>query len=105
MKIERHLQPREGLNAFAHAHDLTMAVRERGVFRGALPKFYARFKHVEVMKQPGFLISISGNGETEQEATADYTRRISGTLLVVDAMLESRREIRAPILEFDQETS
>lgn len=97
MKTITRAIPESSLEAFAVAHDLTMEVVERGAdmrtFVGS--RYYANFVNVEV-KEGNMLSSAFGNGNTPALAIAEYTRRISEKLLIVDAYKPQRREIQAP---------
>lgn len=46
-----------------------------------LPKYYVHFKKIEV-KERNIYAGVSGNGNTIDQATKDYCKRISNTLLV-----------------------
>lgn len=89
------------LESFADMHDLEMRVVERpqpprwAGSGGALPKYYAHFRHVEIVSG-GMLISSAGNGATPDEAIADYARVIAGQRLVYRAGTPERREFQAP---------
>lgn len=102
MKIVMHEADRFGLVAFADANDLIMEIHER-VFAGLGARwtederYYAHFKDCEI-RERGCLLGALGNGATPEAAMRDYARRISGKLLVVDAWLNSRREITVPLL-------
>jgi len=87
------------LEEFADKHGLTMEVRERRLDGEArtrnLARWVASFQRCEV-KGEGVLIGSYGNGNTPEEAIADYASKIRGEVLVVDAMTGSRREIPCP---------
>ena len=53
------------------------------------------FESTEVKKHK-LLISSYGEGKRVKEAKADYCEKIRGQLLVTDAYLKSRKEIRLP---------
>lgn len=95
MKIERHLVPESTLEDFADKHGLVMVVNERPTSYRPLKRFYVKFSHIEI-KDGRCLISPHGNGDTEEEAIADYAQCISECSLVYKAFSEDRKEIRAP---------
>lgn len=84
---------------FADKHGLEMQVAERTIDdyikRHKIARWCAHFKHAEV-KGPGILSSVSGNGDTPEQAIADYARQLPGQLLVIDAFRPTRREIQCP---------
>lgn len=84
--------PKITLQNFAETHDLVMKVR------GSEGRYMASFDHAEV-KEGGMLASAVGRGKTVDEAIANYIPHIRGKLLVIDAMLPSRREIAVPHLK------
>ena len=94
MKIERENRAERNIQQFADEHQLTMRVTEY-----ASPprtwRFAASFKGVEVM-EPCVLVGVYGDGNTENEAIADYAKRISGKRLAENAMSPERREFYAP---------
>lgn len=96
MKIKLH--ERAGgtmkLEAFADKHDLVMRIEERSKQSG-LPRYYAHFENCEVAED-GALIGSFGNGNTPEEAMADYAREIEGKRLVVDAFGPFRRAFDVP---------
>lgn len=47
-------------------------------------------------KPNGCLIGVYGEGETLSKAKLDYCKKISGQLLVMDSMLNNRKEIQLP---------
>ena len=98
MKIEQHTIPTETIAAFARRHNLTMEVHERDTPVGAPDRYYAYFKGVEAREGHCVLAGVYGNGSTPEQAIADYAARLSMHRLVVDAMGDSRREIKAPRL-------
>lgn len=103
MKVERELVRTSTLEAFADKHGLTMKVVERPMSVGSATRFYAFFQGAEV-KDGCMLISVSGNGPTEEAAIADYGPQISERNLIVDAYSETRREIRVPRIVEDYGT-
>ncbi len=108
MRIEKHTidmvtrywateLPSPILEEFADQHGLTMVIRE--CLPGPDPKrFYACFKNAEVKNDDSMLGGKSGNGETPEEAMADYGKQISGKLLIIDAGTAERREIYVPVI-------
>lgn len=97
MKIIINRVKREDIAKFADRHKLVMEVNERS--NPGLAKYYAHFRGVEV-KSGSILCGESGDGETPEEAIADYARRISGKVLVRGAFCEDRKEMIAPILTY-----
>jgi len=94
MKIIRELQPRDTIEAFAEKHGLTMSVVEYSW------GFGASFEHAETLSG-SILTSEYGMGAIEDDAIADYARKISKKRLVINATGgESRREIQVPILRY-----
>lgn len=93
MEIERKVIPRlpKTIEEFADLHCLTMVVTECD-YR----EFHAAFKGAEVQQGNIGLLSAYGRGHSEESAIDDYARRISGQSLIIDAYLDSRREIRVP---------
>lgn len=74
MKIETELVSESSIEEFADTHNLTMQIKERGKDRMRdVSKFYARFKNAEI-SEGSMLIGAHGNGETPEEAIADYAR-------------------------------
>lgn len=96
IKIEKFggNQP-ETLTEFAKKNGLTLTVRERGGDRGRLLQYFAYFSNVEVMRR-GMLASLSGDGNTPDEAAADYARQLAGKRIAVDAYTPKRVEIDVP---------
>ena len=102
MKIIMHEADRCGLTAFADANNLIMEIHERvpsdmGARWTENDHYYAKFKACDI-KVGACLASEYGNGATPDDAMWDYAQRISGKILVVDAYLNSRREIKVPLL-------
>ena len=97
MKTKRYKSSDMTLEAFADKHGLVMEVRDRGLGRGNLPRYYASFRDVEG-KDGCILSSITGNGDTEGAAIADYARNLSGQLCVYKSHSGERREFWAPFL-------
>jgi hypothetical protein len=101
VKINRTPYPEATVDAFADEHHLVMDVTERAMdpwqaSRG-LGRYVAHFRHAEV-KDGALLVGAYGEGDTESLAIADYARRISHAVLVVDAWSADRREIKVPRL-------
>ena len=61
-------------------------------------RFYAVFRGADIRTGEHGLLGVHGNGATVNDAILDYAHRISGELLIVDAMLASRREIQVPTI-------
>ncbi len=57
--------------------------------------FHASFQKVETMEN-GILGSVFGEGETREDAIADYCKRIAGKRIAVNAHKEKRREYQIP---------
>ncbi len=96
MVIKRFLIEEVPIQRFAIENRLTMEVRERSTHE--LPRFYAQFSGAEVGSF-GTLASVFGDGDSESEAIADYAKRISGKILVLNAYSKwKRREIQVPKL-------
>jgi len=68
-----------------------MEIRERPLPPGDPLRFYASFKSIEE-KRDGVLISIFGNGSTQEMAIEQYAARIHLKHLVFDSM-GNRKEI------------
>jgi hypothetical protein len=85
----------EILTEFAKRHGLTLDVRERGRDRGRMPRYYASFPNVEVMRT-GMLSSSAGDGDTPDEAANDYARQLAGRRIVIGAYTLERVEIDVP---------
>lgn len=103
MKIERENRAEVRLQDFADQHGLTMRVTEYA----SPPREYrycARFVGADI-GDGGVLIGATGNGHTEDEAIANYAKRISFVLLIIDATTSKRREIATPtFLPYTPET-
>jgi hypothetical protein len=95
MKIQRvNCEPAKMIiQLFAEKHDLTMIIHRYGPSRVT-----AQFQGVEV-KQGDILTTCYGDARSEGAAIAEYARKISGHMLVIDAMAPHRRQIQAPELE------
>lgn len=92
MVVQREVTGVSTLAAFGLEHGLELEVRQ-------CPWGIATsFRSSEVRDGTHMLLSSYGAGGTESESACDYARRISGALLVVNAMLDTRREIRVPLL-------
>ena len=103
MKIERELVPRMMLAQFADQYGLIMEIHERETEYGRHERYFCYFKRAEV-KDGSILCSTAGDGDTEDEAMADYARNVSCKLLVINAYGKDRREILTPILNHVTET-
>jgi len=98
MKIEYDVLPEMTLEEFADANDLIVEVRERPHIRVGRPsRFYASFKHVEVMEN-GCLAGYFGDGRTAEEAIENYAQEISRRRIAVNAYTDHRIEIQVPTL-------
>lgn len=53
------------------------------------------FENTEI-KFKGLLAGLRGAGKTVTKAKVDYCKELRGQILVVDAMLKTRREIQLP---------
>ena len=99
MKIKIDKVKEYTIEEFAEQHDLTMVVKERSgiYFKSEDPttRFYAYLDHTEE-KNGAFFCSNSGNGQTPEDAIANYAKTLSFKTLVVNAMCEDRREITVP---------
>jgi len=93
MKKKLAILSEDDIMSFGATHDLTMRVRERA----ELPKFSASFRGVDVQID-GRSLEEHGNGETPEEAIADYAKKISFKTIIVDAHYDSRKEISCPRL-------
>lgn len=100
MQIKMYPVAHMTLQEFAEKHDLVMEINERDPNEYPnLPRYYASFEYCEV-KGNGVLISAFGNGETIEDAMEDYTKQISGKILVFFPTGKGRFELQAPILSF-----
>lgn len=88
------------LSAFAEENNLTMAVRQRHsepkAIKG-LPRFWAWFEWVDVL-EGSFRVGVFGNGETPEDAIADYAEEISGKTLAVNSGKPDAHTIKVPVL-------
>lgn len=90
-------EPSCSFEEFADRNDFVLRVRERGPdLCRSLPRYFVRFEGVEVMDGLGGLRGSSGNGETLDEAVADYAAQIAGCRLAYHAYRGDRREVEAP---------
>ena len=91
---------------FEKIHGLCLHVKERAKFLEKVSgyRYYVFFDNAEV-KRDIALISFSGNGNTIDEAIKDYIEKISKEKLIINAMLEDRREIEVPILTYKGENN
>lgn len=85
----------ELLMEFADRHKLKLEIRERGADRYKLPRYFASFPNVEVMRD-GMLSGGAGNGSTPDEAASDYALQLAGRRVAIDAYKPNRREIDVP---------
>ncbi|MGD9697532.1 hypothetical protein [Acinetobacter sp.] len=92
MKIKEFRRDRMTIEQFAELHDLTMEVHER--YPG---NWYAHFENSDI-KEGAILKRAYGNGVNKENAIKNYADEISGTLLVLNAMSDDRKEIRVPLL-------
>ena len=98
MKIKQNFISRMPVEDFADTHGLVMEINERrNAAETGLPRYYAHFEHVNV-KEGCCLSSTFGNGNTPDEAIANYAKELSEKRLVVNAYKPDRKEIDAPIL-------
>jgi hypothetical protein len=81
---------------FADQNGLVMEVTERGSRATPQARFYARFRHVEVMES-GCLVGMFGNGATPEQAIKNYKDRLRGEKIAVHALNPGRREIQCPM--------
>lgn len=101
MKIELNEITRMTIEEFADKHDLVMEINERQVRIGCASRYYASFKGSET-KNGVMLARTYGNGSTPDMAISAYAEAISCKTLVIDSMLDTRREIEVPMLSYDQ---
>jgi hypothetical protein len=97
MKIKYYYTEKVTIQEFAEKHDLTMIVAER---KEKTPtRFYAGFEDCDIVER-NLLISVHGNGDTENEAIRDYVRQISGKIIMYNRWDEraNRKEIIVPTL-------
>lgn len=84
---------------FADKHSLVMSIQERKLDgyskANQLKRYCASFKDTEV-KDGSVLRNTYGQGNTLKEAIEDYSKKILGELLIVDAFKNKRREIQCP---------
>lgn len=77
-----------------------LVVNERAINSespAGIHKYYAQFQNAEVMSG-GFLTGKYGNGNTVDQAIADYCREVSNCLVAFNAYSEDRIEIQFPKL-------
>lgn len=88
------------LQTFAEAHGLEIEVklRPKQFRRGSGDRFYASIPNAEVL-DGSVLVGAFGNGDTEEEAIANYARRISERRIALDALRPGRRELTVPQLD------
>ena len=80
------------IDAFIKKHGLTLSY---GVGAGGRT---ARISNAEVKIDDFLLKGVYGVGANDKIALKDYAKEISGTLLIIDAYKEARREIKVPKL-------
>ncbi|MBK6942517.1 MAG: hypothetical protein IPH13_20265 [Planctomycetes bacterium] len=99
MRIERTELARSTLEEFADKNDLVMEISERTPNHWPASRYYARFRHAEIVDGQR-LISSFGNGASEEEAIEAYMREISGRRLKVydQANNWASRYIDVPLL-------
>lgn len=102
MKTIRHDIEQTTIEDFAERHGLVMEIHERPKPIGDPARYYAHFKSAEAREGSCCLIGLFGNGATPEEAVAEYATEISLRTLIIDAMRESRREIRVPRLSANE---
>ena len=93
MKKIIHRAKRMTIGEFADCHGLVMELWNRSAHSG-LPRWTARFHNTDTKEHrgSGVLTCTYGNGDTQDEAIADYARQITGKLLIVNPGCD-RREI------------
>lgn len=84
---------------FVYEHDLRMSI---GVAAKGwdIPKFYLTLPDVSEAKGEVLREYFIGRGDTIEEAAVDYTRQISGKLLIVNSGYDFEKHIQAPKLTF-----
>lgn len=97
MKVKVIRLEKMTIDEFADKHELVMTVRERGGLDTSA-RFYASFEDTEVKQDGGFLLSTFGDGSSPDEAINNYSLKISGETLVIDANTPNRKEIPVPSL-------
>ena len=103
MKIELHELETMSIEEFADRHGLVMEVHERSpkhcTVGGWKPevRYYAHFKDVEI-REPGVLVGAFGDGATPELAIANYAKRISGQVIVINAFGKNRQDVCVPLL-------
>ncbi len=89
--------PPVNLDYYLEINDLWIDILERTPSPSAIyPRYYATIKRLE-MKDGGILASPLGNGNTPQSAVNDLADNLAGKVWVVDAMMPTRREFKAPV--------
>jgi len=99
MEIDLHAIEESTIEDFAEKHGLRMQVYERSnrSFPNPLPKYFAYFYGAEI-SDGAILNSIFGDGNTPEEAIANYADQISEKVLTFDAWLSTRYQIFVPRL-------
>ena len=94
MEIVESFVPEATLEAFADQYGLVMELYEREEPREPGSRFYAHFRHTDVMDNE-MLVGVYGNGATPEQAIANYGPEISLRRIAVGYGSE-RREIKVP---------
>ena len=98
IKIDRLGGAPISFEAFAKKHGLVMKVGERSKAfwpERKMERYHAEFENAETL-DGSVLSSAYGNGNTPEEAIADYAKNLEGKLLVIGAYQAERREIQCP---------
>lgn len=82
----------ESLCRFGEVNQLDLSV---GV-RSHSSLYFLSFAYSDV-KSGSFLTGVFGNGDTVEEAIADYAKKIEGEVLVIHAMTDKRKELQVPV--------
>ena len=98
MDVKLHKTKRGTIEELADVLGLKIVVIKLSVSHNAPNRHFACFPNVQ-LKKDGMLVSETGNGPTPEAAIDDYAKKISGRLLVIDAMSETRREFYAHLLD------
>jgi hypothetical protein len=97
MKIIIDEQPRMTLEKFGDLCGLTLRITERPGNMTNIPRWYASFDNVEVIRK-GMLHSVWGGGDTIREAIENYVENLSNERIAIKATSPDRREVRVPKL-------
>jgi hypothetical protein len=99
IKVER--LPRPSIEQFADEHGLVLEICERRpdlVIGGQrVERWYAHFEKVDVI-DGCCLVGISGNGDTPEQAVADYIGRIRGQEIAINHFSLDRKNVFVPWL-------